>query len=274
MNCIAITRGGFGSVLLFESAEEAFLHPVVQYGDAIVPSAEDLPELYNKTEWVRLMRLAGVDDRLAEDALVYLSPLEERSLRRRMSEKIWTRLTERAIPPPSDIETIQDMISRDRSEVDRRTGVSVQTATDAAPKPITKKAQKEAERAERAAAKAAAPAAPAKSEPKPDTGDFNPATKIRFGKDKEGKSYSATHMPYRADSNRAGRWATLKNGITVKKVVEAGLRPRHLADMVERGFITLEVPAESASAESSEADETEAETEADESSEAEAETEA
>lgn len=202
---IAITGAGFGEILKFETYDDAFLHPVVQYGDAIARSAEELPDLYNRYEWRKLMKLAGVEDKLVEDALDTLSIVEERAVRVGMSEKIWRMLGGKAQDPPADIAGIFAMVARDRRPQEKKMAAETTSDTPAA-----------------------------KS-----TGEYAPDTKLRYGVDAEGKKWSAQHCPFREGSNRATRWVKFKNNCTVEWLLNNGFTLKNLDDMVTRGFVTV-----------------------------------
>lgn len=48
--CIAITCGRRGDVWLVDSFEQADLHPLIQYGDAILQSEDDVFKQFNELE--------------------------------------------------------------------------------------------------------------------------------------------------------------------------------------------------------------------------------
>lgn len=215
MTCIAITRGGFGSILRFENEDVAFLHPVVQYGDAIIRKSDDLPDLYNRIEWHRLMTLAGYENKLLVEGMVHLSVLEIKAAKEQSSRQIWDLLERKAVEPPSDLAGITAMVVADRRAVD-----------------LKEQKKMTAETTEQTVAKKS-------------TGDFDPNSIIHFGTPdaKEGEpapaAWGPTNCPYRADSKRSGRWAKLRHGMTVQEAVENGQSVKNISDMTQRGFIKL-----------------------------------
>lgn len=211
MTCIAVTRGGFGTILRFESDRVAFVHPVVQYGDAIIREASDLPDLYNRIEWPKLMRLAGVTNQLLLDAIDHLSLIEERAARVDSSPRIWGALMALAKDPPDTLPDIAAMVAADRTFTDKKENPRMAIENTNEAEKVTRKS----------------------------TGDFAPDTVIHYGADKEGVPWSAERSPYKLDSKRSERWAKVRDGMTVQEVVDAGLPASKIGDMVERGFITL-----------------------------------
>ena len=209
MVCLAITRQGFGDVYVFENDREAYFHPIVQYGDAIIRHHEDLPELYNRLEWIKLMRIAGYENQLLEESMVLLSGIEQQGARVRSARTIWDFLVRKAKSPPNDIETVCAVIQQDRA------------ATDLPQKENKMDAETDTQPRLR------------------DTGEFDANSLIHYGKDKEGNAWSADNCPYLANSKRSVRWSKLREGMTVQQALENGQSLKNLRDMTERGFIVI-----------------------------------
>jgi hypothetical protein len=216
MVCVAVTRGGFGAIFKFESERDAFFHPVVQYGDAIIQGPDDLLKLYNRLEWTRLMSAAGYQNQILQEAMIHLGVTEGRLARAKSAPDIWRLLCERAKDPPNTLGEIVDIVRADR------------TASD---QPKETKRMSEAQTTETT-----------KTPASPRTGNVDPTASINFGVDKEGKPYGAENLPYRADSNRAGRFLKLQPGMTAADAVKAGIPARYLEVMHEKGFIVLNPP--------------------------------
>jgi hypothetical protein len=215
MVCIAVTRGGFGAILKFQSERDAFLHPVVQYGDAIIESPDDLLRLYNRLEWTKLMRAAGYQNQILQEAMVHLGVTEARLARDKSAPDIWRLLCERATDPPDTLGEILDIVKADRTALNngRKETRSMSEAGTTNETTST-----------------------------PRTGNVDPTASINFGADKEGRPYGAENLPYRADSNRAGRFLKLKQGMTATEAVKAGVAARYLEAMHDKGFIVLNPP--------------------------------
>lgn len=63
--------------------------------------------------------------------------------------------------------------------------------------------------------------------------------KIALGVDSESKPYGAKNNPKREGTKAAERFESYKNGMTVAKAIEAGMKPRHIRRDAEHGYITL-----------------------------------
>jgi hypothetical protein len=222
MTTLAITRGGFGIVLRFPDDRSAYLHPVVQYGDAIARDPEALMDCYNRIEWPKIMRMAQYENQLLVDALDHLSPVEERAARANSCDELFRRLLMRAVDPPALPESLSSeeelrqsyarifaMVAKDRVSQDKelRQQMAAENTTDEVKTP--------------------------------NTGEFAADTKIHFGKDKDGKAWGPSHSPYKPDSKRSARWAKIKRGMTILQALENGQSLKNIRDMTERGFITL-----------------------------------
>lgn len=217
MTCIAITRGGFGDVWVVETRTLAYLHPLIQYGDALLMGPEDLSDQYNRLEWFAISRLAGVTLQTSDlTALSGDSAREARLVQERTRDTIWRGLAAVSQPVPTDPATICDMVSQDR-----RTGTMAKK----------EKAPAEAEVKKDAAPKERAPAGP--------RGIPQDAI-IRMLSDKAGKPYGVDNNPKRAGTAGHERFAKYVDGMTVGAAIEAGVWAADIKWDLDKGFIKVE----------------------------------
>lgn len=224
MTCVVVTRGGWGSVLKFENRSLAFVHPVVQYGDAFVEDPESVALQYNRLEWNRLALLANVPSAVRDD-LLSIPRREADAWRAQTAARIYTALVNMASPPPSSVETISAMVATDRTHKEKR--MTVETTADIDEAPVKEKITRK-------------------------TYDFHKESIIHFGvrpdtKDAEGNvvpgtPYSTDSGPYRAESKREKRWKELRDGMTVEEAMKGLTTGKNINDMRNRGFIVLETP--------------------------------
>ena len=213
MVCVAATRGGFGDLWLFDTRTDAFLHPLVQYGDALICSDEDVYRQYSRIEWNSLRALLGL--RQEEKSWV----LVDRN-RRDQAVPMFAAMQAQAARPPLDPQQICDMVSRDR-----RTGTSMAKKKDDAPADV-------------------APAAPANSASVP-TGAKGPRgvpgdAMIRMGIDKENKHYGPDNNPKKVGSKTHGRFMGYHDGMTVAAALATGLTTADLIFDRDHGYISFE----------------------------------
>ena len=192
-----VTRQGWGDLWRMPSADEAELHPLVQFGDAVVTGPEGILRQYNLLELPRMVRLLGVPglSQEVEDELARLQDLPDRKrlLPDHLMVRIWTRMVGMARVPPSKAEKIVDLIRMDRQ--------------------VTK----EKIMADKAAAKtAAAPKAPKVVPPKRASkyGEADTISLLKGGEDN--KPYHGTdNNPKRKGSKAADWFRGYKDGMTV-----------------------------------------------------------
>jgi hypothetical protein len=231
---LAITRGGFGEIYQFATRADAFLHPIVQYGDAILGSADDLVDNYNRLEWSNIAALAGlVLDAQTVATLVGENHIAAARVRRSQASNIWEHLVNHAQLPPTDPQRICDIVLRDR-----RLGVI----------PVSKKLK--AETAAPDVANAAenhdsVAASPKEKAPKEPTGPKAPkgtelTSVIRFNNDKEGKPFGPDNNPKRAGTAGHSRFALYTDGMTVEAAMAAGIWGADIKWDMDKGFIRIE----------------------------------
>jgi hypothetical protein len=202
MSAVGITRNGFGDVYVFSSREEADMHPIIQYGDAILAEPADLTDQYNILQFPRMLQLT-CDQRLVDRIGEYLASLEGKTNTakyRQMEQflpEIFEAMVRNGAEPPEDPAEIIQLIRRDRQLHNRKTGVDYM--------------------AEKAAAENKKDAAPKeKKEAAPKKVKYPGDHVITMLADKDGKTYGKDHNPKRAGSNSAARFASYTNGMTVE----------------------------------------------------------
>lgn len=228
---VAVTRGGFGIVYLFSSRQEADLHPLIQYGDAILTGPEDVTRQYSLVEMPRFLALLG-DEELRVTVLAEVHPdlgLSGRDRLDRVAARagaVWHRLLSVAVGVPSDPSEVLAVVRSDRAAMAEQQRKETTVAEEK-----TKPAK---------APKAAAAPKPAKEAKPP---KFAYDSTIKMLADKAGKAYGKDNNPKRAGSSAAERFAFLKDGMTVKKFCDAvGSETAAMADLawgVDKGQLQV-----------------------------------
>ena len=224
--CVAVTCWGWGDVWVFDSPEEARLHPLIDTCDVILSSAEDIyPKNWNHLFLPR-MCAEVLGDREACERLreTILSAPDEKTRDQRLAlatVQIWARLTEISRRPPADPAEICEMIVRDRRRTDEW------------------HRREESRRSSVMNAQTSGGDAATKTAEKPKTIAGKPAgAKIAFGKDKDGKAYGKDNNPKRAGSKSAERFALYKAGQTLEDAVAAGCSPADIKWDLDHNYIT------------------------------------
>lgn len=197
---IAVTRAGLGDWLLFDSFEDADTHPLVQYGDVIMSSPEDIPRQWTPLELPSLVASLEMGEVDLEGDWV-----------RRHGRAIWARMIARASAPTEDPAEICSLVVRDR-----KLSIKERQMSDKNKKPAEKK-----EGTPRAAKKY--------------TGEM----KITLLTDKDDKPYGPKNNPKREGSKSADRFALYKNGMTVDQFVAAGGLYADVVYDVDKKFISV-----------------------------------
>lgn len=197
MSCVAITRGGFGSIYLFESRQEAEIHPIIQYGDAFLCGSKDIVNQYNSLEIGKLMSMLD-DEPLRVSVLrpihpdLNLSHIEKRKRIIERSEEIWDAILQLAVSPPSDPVEVLQVIVKDRKHF---------MENDMSDEVVgTEEKVKKSPKAKR----------------------YNNADVVRLLSDADGKQYGADHNPKRTGSASYLRFANYVDGITVGELIQKG----------------------------------------------------
>lgn len=221
MVCVAVTRGGAGSLWRFASLTEADDHPIVQYGDAVVCSPEDVLRTFRDTEMAALAERAG-QPRLRDALRAWAPGAASRRDREAYAEQLWSAMQKSASPPPRDPSEIVRLVREDR--VAARSAPQVyrlhpterrDKMTDATTTETTKKA-------------------PPTRQPK-----FAGSTVISLGTDKEGAKFGPSNNPKKAGSKSAERFALYEDGMTVDQAVEKGITRADIDNDQAKGLITL-----------------------------------
>lgn len=221
MVCLAVTRGGWGDVWLFDSADDAHAHALIQPGDAVIESPADVLRQYNLLELPRLLRKIG-DDALTERVTSGVPTQQEQTLHLRTEAAsryrldLFEGLERLGSPPPSDPAEIVEMVRVDRQ--------------------LMKKESSMPENKPAAGAAATKPAAPAKTPRPPKYAD---GAKIALQADKDGKKYGKDNNPKREGSASATRFALYKDGMTVKSFVDAGGTLADIDNDVKKGYVKV-----------------------------------
>jgi hypothetical protein len=217
--CVAVTRGGFGDVWLFKDRTAAYLHPLVQYGDALLSRPSDVTDEYNDLEWNNLRDMVGLPEWYPQDTMTRRQVREDRETQ---AHGILEALVRRAQDAPTDAAEICRRVTEDR-----RLGTIMAKQKANAPQDT-----------------------PAATEEKAPRGGLPPAVRgpkgvpldavIRFGADKAGVSYGADNNPKKVGSKTYGRFAMYADGITIQQCLDAGITTADLNYDREHGFVSFE----------------------------------
>ena len=206
MVCLAVTRGGWGDVWRFKDRQSADLHPLVQYGDAILDESDPISRQYNVLEVGRLIEMTG-DEKLRQSVLMPIHPdrgLGQSERVRRLderSEEIFAALLRISKDPPTEPTEVLNLIRSDRIA-------------------MIKEGRDMADEKNKTGANAGAAAAP-KPAKEPKAPKYRDDQVITMGADKDGKKFGGDNNPKRAGSLAHARFAHLKDGMTVGAFVKA-----------------------------------------------------
>lgn len=250
-----VTRGGRGTPWRLSSLAEARLHPLMQLGDPILSSAEDVSRTWNPQEWndLSLVLLKSPVREIAEAAWTRARDGERgvKTALREASQEVWSWMLRIARDPPGDPGELIRLIREDRAAIEgvvllsRRSG---QPRTDLSDQSPTGVATGEVRVMSEAAAEKAADQPKEKRGRKP-AAEKTPMLKgdrvrdesiIRMKKNAEGVPYGAANNPKRPGSNAATRFAYYRDGMTVAEAKAAGVTASDVRYDTEHNFITLE----------------------------------
>jgi hypothetical protein len=217
LTCVAITRGGVGSLWKFRSVIDADTHPLVQVGDAILSSEDDMMSTFRLPELADLA--ARLDSPHLATAIRSWTGQVARQDHLHYVQKLWALVQRQASPPPGDPAEIVRLIRQDRTET-RSTGVTVRLHPSA--------------RSQHNMTEEATKTRPPAREPKIATTGV-----ITFGKNAEGVEYGVENNPKRAGSAANERFARYKAGMTVAEAIEAGVTRADINWDVKQGFIIV-----------------------------------
>lgn len=220
MTVVAVTRGGNGAVLRFDSVAEADLHPIVQYGDAILRSPKDIRQCFTLAECARLaMKIE--DRRLVSE--IQATDASSKWGVESVTQRLWDQLCQDAPTPPTDPAEIVRAIVADR-RVTLMIGIKHRGASRMSD--------------EAAAATAEAPAEK-KHRPIPKEPKHAKTSVISFGVDKDGKEYGPENNPKKPGTATHTRFQLYKAGQTVEEAIAAGLTTADINYDADKGFIKL-----------------------------------
>lgn len=232
MTVLAITRGGFGGVWKFDDFESADLHPMIQYGDAILREPADAARLYTRPELELLLGRLGLE-RLSLE--IRNSIVENGDWRRwqqaaeKRMDPVWDALLVLAADPPTDPRVVFEKIREDRM------AMKTQEMPRMAKKNNAEETTSGGDVGENAEKKTRAPRASTK---------YGDNDVIHMGSDKDGNLYGADNNPKRAGSAAAERFGKLRDGMTAGEFAEAvGDKNAAYADLVwgeSHGQLTVE----------------------------------
>lgn len=218
MVCVAVTRGGSGDLWRLASVKEASNHPIVQYGDAICGTSEDVMACFSPSEMSELAGRLG-NPALAQAIAAWKGRISERD-RSHYGDQLWKLMRDRASEPPSDPGEIVRIIRSDRVAGTRLTyRLHPQERGPLQSKEGLTMSEENTKnvRAPRYADTAV----------------------ISLGTDKDGKSYGADNNPKRAGSKSHDRFAAYKDGMTVAEAKAAGITASDLAYDAKNEFISI-----------------------------------
>lgn len=226
--CVAITRGGNGRPWRFETPLAAHLHPLIQYGDAVLCGPDSVLSEYSIFELPRLLSVIQHSE-LSERVLTRTETLVASDTatrlvvdilkRENVHTDIWSALTRVVEVPPDKASEILELVRCDR-EWDlqhRRSGMAKDKA------PAKEKVVKE----------------------KKDklVGGHPLTAKLTFGSRKvEDKDVSwgtdEKNNPKRGGA--ATRFALYKKGMTIQAALDAGMSTGNVTHDLEKGYVVVQ----------------------------------
>lgn len=216
MTVVAVTRGGAGDPWLFESREEADLHPLVQYGDAVLAGPEDVLSQYGLHQLPVLLRVVG-DDHLSRRVATAIpdwgvaTEAKRREAARQLCGAVFEALARRARTPPQSPARVCELIRTDREKYTKERRMPEVNPNAGKPAAAGTGNNKGATTAK------SKPTSPKRA---PRYAEDHVITLLA---DAEGKKYGKGNNPKRAGSATATRFEAYKDGMTVKKAQEAGI---------------------------------------------------
>jgi hypothetical protein len=223
------------------------MHPLVQFGDAIVQSVAELRSSLALSECAILAVRLG-EDRLGAE--LRDCPSSSQYAVSSALEKLWEVLCRKTPSPPSDPAEVFSIVIADRKAT-RLSGITVRTRGDHMAKHDRKETEAHqtkthtevgsvgSELAAAASEVGAAEASAPKHRPIPKDPKFSETSIISMCEDKDGKKYGDGHNPKKAGSASFERFAHYVDGMTVKSAIDAGLSRGDFDNDVKKGFITI-----------------------------------
>lgn len=223
MVCVALTRGGEGSLWRFESLIEASDHPLIQYGDAICCSEEDVHRTFRPVE------LADLADRIGQPqlSLAIRSSVAILTTRDRdqFAERLWSHMQRSAVEPPKDPSEVIRLVRQDRAAA--RSARSTPWRLNPMERlPLQQRNERMTDDTEKKTAV-------------PRTRKYSDTTIISMGKDANGVAYGPENNPKKVGSKSAERFAKYVDGMTVETARAVGFASMDFDYDSEKGFISL-----------------------------------
>lgn len=227
MSVIAILRSGRGRVVRFVNLTVADMHPITQYGDPIISSADEVFSNMTVSDMISSAEISAIDPALIR----YLRGCDpaSKSHRRDAAEMFWESAQKHANPPPADPAAIVAQITEDKLAT-RKTGVQHRSSG------AYKMSEEQTNSGEGQTADAGEKT---KRAPIPRDPKYANASIIKMGADKDGKPYGADNNPKKAGSASADRFAKYVDGMTCEQAREAGITNGDLDNDVKKGLITI-----------------------------------
>ena len=229
MKVVVLTRGGYGDAWLHDTVRDADIHPITQYGDPILASADDLRAVLRLSEVRRVAESLGDRATVAEAEFLISAGRSAGQAH----DMLWETLLRRAPVPPADPAEIVSIVRRDR-EWTRENGMRV------FPEKIGVRLMSEAELTEGTEAVAKPEKVKKERAPLSRRAKYHDDRVINFGANEEGVAYNGTDKnPKRPGSKAFDMFSRYRNGMTVREAKDAGLDGRDFDFDLKRGFITM-----------------------------------
>lgn len=241
---VVITRQGYGEMYSFRAFALADEHPLYQYGDAIVHDGRSVARQFNRLEMPGLLTRLGhpLVARQMESEFAKLNATERERKLQDYGELAWQYIKKAAVEPPKDPAEICKIIAQDRRKTKQREFIMAKKATKVEEK-VEDQTFAGGEAGVEAAAEKPAKAGKKAKEPKePSTSGRTRVSEdfvISLLSDKEGNKYGPENNPKRVGSSSHGRFASYRDGMTVKEAIEAGLKRDDITWDVNKGYIQL-----------------------------------
>jgi hypothetical protein len=229
LDCVVITRGGSGDIWKLPSLVAAGEHPIAQFGDAYLCSAEDVADNFTLEE------IAALAARLNDTFLEAQAKQKQiRSEQTFLYERAWGLLRKMAQPVPEDANEVVRIIRADRQSLTKK-------ATAYRPDPPVFGGRAKPNKERPMAKKTAAPVEddPPTPEKAPRARKFSKDSVITLGVDANGNSYGKDNNPKRSGSAAGSRFELYENGLTIEDTIAKGVLLRDINYDVGRGFISL-----------------------------------
>lgn len=221
MFCLVVTRNGKGEVYKFPDKKAARLHPLTQVYDVVATDAIELAVQYCRADIEILLKFVEGRDksRLIDLLETWKSEPKSRDMPGEAREILWRVMFAKAKYPPKDAEQLINLIVEDRQAVE--SGVRSRAYESTQPGEFSPQRKERASMSDEAATK---------------------TRKARVSDDAVIKLL-VDKNPKREGSKAAERFASYKDGMTVKQAKDAGLTAADLSYDAEHNYISVTEPA-------------------------------